>query len=196
MVRDILHRLVPDLSVWAFGSRVTGKARRYSDLDLVGGHGGPPPAASLPARPVKKPSKRAICLFGSMSWTGPTPMRGFGRSSGPTASRFNKPTVVLQFCCCRVEETLKNAPWAEVSHEICPQRHLPPTPTEWSSNASGFVLSYLLPVKDHHYQDHAFFYHRFAFIGVHSQQKIRSPEPRCPALSGAARAGTYAVRFG
>jgi len=35
MVRDILHRSVPNRSVWAFGSRVTGKARRYSDLDLV-----------------------------------------------------------------------------------------------------------------------------------------------------------------
>jgi len=35
VVRDILHRFVPDRSVWAFGSRVTGKARRYSDLDLV-----------------------------------------------------------------------------------------------------------------------------------------------------------------
>jgi type I restriction enzyme S subunit len=35
IVRDILARHVPDREVWAFGSRVTGKARDYSDLDLV-----------------------------------------------------------------------------------------------------------------------------------------------------------------
>jgi predicted nucleotidyltransferase len=35
IVRDILRRHVPDLPVWAFGSRVTGGARRYSDLDLA-----------------------------------------------------------------------------------------------------------------------------------------------------------------
>lgn len=35
MVRDILKRHVPDRDVWAFGSRVTGKAKAYSDLDLV-----------------------------------------------------------------------------------------------------------------------------------------------------------------
>ena len=34
-IRTILSELVPDLSVWAFGSRVTGKAREYSDLDLA-----------------------------------------------------------------------------------------------------------------------------------------------------------------
>jgi len=35
MLRDILRKLVPDREVWAFGSRVTGRARRYSDLDLA-----------------------------------------------------------------------------------------------------------------------------------------------------------------
>ena len=35
IVRDILRRFVPDRNVWVFGSRVTGKARRYSDLDLA-----------------------------------------------------------------------------------------------------------------------------------------------------------------
>jgi len=34
MVQDILRRHVPDREVWAFGSRVTGKARGTSDLDL------------------------------------------------------------------------------------------------------------------------------------------------------------------
>nr|VFK14801.1 MAG: Predicted nucleotidyltransferase [Candidatus Kentron sp. LPFa]VFK30483.1 MAG: Predicted nucleotidyltransferase [Candidatus Kentron sp. LPFa] len=35
IVRDILHRHVPRHEVRAFGSRVTGRARLYSDLDLV-----------------------------------------------------------------------------------------------------------------------------------------------------------------
>ncbi len=35
IVHDILRRHVPDRTVWAFGSRVTGRARRYSDLDLA-----------------------------------------------------------------------------------------------------------------------------------------------------------------
>ena len=34
MVRAILRRNVPDRVVWAFGSRVTGKAKPTSDLDL------------------------------------------------------------------------------------------------------------------------------------------------------------------
>lgn len=35
IVCDILKRHVPDREVWAFGSRVTGNAKTYSDLDLV-----------------------------------------------------------------------------------------------------------------------------------------------------------------
>ncbi len=35
IVRDILHRQVPGYEVWAFGSRATGNAKRYSDLDLA-----------------------------------------------------------------------------------------------------------------------------------------------------------------
>lgn len=34
-VRQILQRLVPDREVWAFGSRVDGRAWAYSDLDLA-----------------------------------------------------------------------------------------------------------------------------------------------------------------
>lgn len=34
-VRAILFRHVPNCMVWAFGSRVTGKAKPYSDLDLA-----------------------------------------------------------------------------------------------------------------------------------------------------------------
>jgi len=34
-VCDILRRHVPDREVWAFGSRVAGKAKPFSDLDLV-----------------------------------------------------------------------------------------------------------------------------------------------------------------
>ena len=35
IVREILERHVSDRKVWAFGSRVNGKAKPYSDLDLV-----------------------------------------------------------------------------------------------------------------------------------------------------------------
>ena len=35
IVRAILRRHVPDCEVWAFGSRVTGTAKPYSDLDLA-----------------------------------------------------------------------------------------------------------------------------------------------------------------
>ena len=35
IVRDTLQRHVPDREVWAFGSRVQGRAKRYSDLDLA-----------------------------------------------------------------------------------------------------------------------------------------------------------------
>jgi predicted nucleotidyltransferase len=35
IVQDILRKHVPALEVWAFGSRVQGSARRYSDLDLA-----------------------------------------------------------------------------------------------------------------------------------------------------------------
>ncbi|MDQ3000130.1 MAG: nucleotidyltransferase domain-containing protein [Fibrobacterota bacterium] len=34
-VRDILKRNVPDITVWVFGSRVMGRAKRFSDLDLA-----------------------------------------------------------------------------------------------------------------------------------------------------------------
>jgi predicted nucleotidyltransferase len=35
IVEDILSRLVPELEVWAFGSRASGRARTTSDLDLA-----------------------------------------------------------------------------------------------------------------------------------------------------------------
>ncbi|MDD2721058.1 MAG: nucleotidyltransferase domain-containing protein [Gallionella sp.] len=35
IVRTILQRVIPDRAVWAFGSRVQGRAKPYSDLDLV-----------------------------------------------------------------------------------------------------------------------------------------------------------------
>lgn len=34
-IRAILNEHVPDLCAWAFGSRVTGRRKRHSDLDLV-----------------------------------------------------------------------------------------------------------------------------------------------------------------
>lgn len=35
IVRNILARHVPQYEVWAFGSRATGTAKEYSDLDLA-----------------------------------------------------------------------------------------------------------------------------------------------------------------
>jgi type I restriction enzyme S subunit len=35
IVQDILRKHVADRAVWAFGSRVKGTARRFSDLDLA-----------------------------------------------------------------------------------------------------------------------------------------------------------------
>ena len=35
IVQDILRRLAPEHEVWAFGSRATGRAKPYSDLDLA-----------------------------------------------------------------------------------------------------------------------------------------------------------------
>ena len=35
IVRDILHKHVPQHEVWAFGSRATWNAKQYSDLDLA-----------------------------------------------------------------------------------------------------------------------------------------------------------------
>ena len=35
IVCEILKQYVPDTAVWAFGSRVKGTSREYSDLDLV-----------------------------------------------------------------------------------------------------------------------------------------------------------------
>jgi uncharacterized protein len=35
MVREFLAQFVPGVEVWGFGSRVTGSAKPYSDLDLA-----------------------------------------------------------------------------------------------------------------------------------------------------------------
>ena len=35
IVRDILKKHIPQYEVWAFGSRATGKAKTFSDLDLA-----------------------------------------------------------------------------------------------------------------------------------------------------------------
>ncbi len=35
LVREILKRHISNCQVWAFGSRVNGTAKEYSDLDLV-----------------------------------------------------------------------------------------------------------------------------------------------------------------
>lgn len=35
IIRNILRAHVPDCAVWAFGSRATGRAKQYSDLDFA-----------------------------------------------------------------------------------------------------------------------------------------------------------------
>jgi type I restriction enzyme S subunit len=35
IVKNILTKIVPDVEVFAFGSRVTGPAKKHSDLDLL-----------------------------------------------------------------------------------------------------------------------------------------------------------------
>jgi predicted nucleotidyltransferase len=35
IIKDILNNYVPEKKVWVFGSRITGKAREGSDIDLV-----------------------------------------------------------------------------------------------------------------------------------------------------------------
>ncbi len=35
LVKRILHQRIPGVRIWAFGSRVTGHAKRFSDLDLA-----------------------------------------------------------------------------------------------------------------------------------------------------------------
>jgi predicted nucleotidyltransferase len=49
VVRDILRRHLPTHTVWAFGSRATRTARRYSDLDLAVISDAPLPPDVLPA---------------------------------------------------------------------------------------------------------------------------------------------------
>lgn len=34
-IQNILRQYLPDTEVWAFGSRIKGNAKRYSDLDLA-----------------------------------------------------------------------------------------------------------------------------------------------------------------
>lgn len=46
-VRSILKRQLPGLTVWAFGSRVSGRVKRFSDLDLVVVSDRPLPKQSL-----------------------------------------------------------------------------------------------------------------------------------------------------
>ena len=39
---DIIRRRLPDARIWVYGSRAKGRARRYSDLDLMLDAGGQP----------------------------------------------------------------------------------------------------------------------------------------------------------
>lgn len=49
IILDILRRHVPDREIWAFGSRVTGNAKPYSDLDLAVMGDAPLPLATAAA---------------------------------------------------------------------------------------------------------------------------------------------------
>lgn len=49
IIRAILRAHVPDRTVWAFGSRATGRAKQYSDLDLAI-NGGKPLGIDLTAQ--------------------------------------------------------------------------------------------------------------------------------------------------
>lgn len=49
LVADILRRRVPHCDVWVFGSRATGKAKRYSDLDLAVAGEDPLPLSAMAA---------------------------------------------------------------------------------------------------------------------------------------------------
>jgi type I restriction enzyme S subunit len=49
IVASILRRHVPDRDVWAFGSRVSGRVKPYSDLDLAIAGEGPLPFSTLDA---------------------------------------------------------------------------------------------------------------------------------------------------
>ena len=44
-VLDIIRRRLPNAYIWVYGSRAKGRARRYSDLDLIlDDHGSPIPS--------------------------------------------------------------------------------------------------------------------------------------------------------
>lgn len=49
IVRNILQKHVPQYTVWAFGSRARGKAKKFSDLDLAILTDEPLPLAALAA---------------------------------------------------------------------------------------------------------------------------------------------------
>lgn len=49
IIRAILRAHVPDSTVWAFGSRATGRAKQYSDLDFAI-NGGKPLGIDLTAQ--------------------------------------------------------------------------------------------------------------------------------------------------
>ena len=46
-VLDIIRRRLPEARIWVYGSRAKGRARRYSDLDLMLDSGGEPIAPSI-----------------------------------------------------------------------------------------------------------------------------------------------------
>jgi predicted nucleotidyltransferase len=71
VVKNILQAHVPHYSVWAFGSRVTGKAAQFSDLDLVLlGDAAPEPQSILQLRDAFSvsalPFKVDVCVWADL----------------------------------------------------------------------------------------------------------------------------------
>jgi len=68
IILRILDRYVPDSQVWAFGSRVKGNSKSYSDLDLV--------VISEDKMSISEfgelieAFQNLTCHFGSMCWIG------------------------------------------------------------------------------------------------------------------------------
>jgi uncharacterized protein len=69
-VREILTQAVPDLEVWAYGSRVTGGAHAASDLDLVLRDPGDPdrPTGRIGALRARFAESRLPILIDLLDW--------------------------------------------------------------------------------------------------------------------------------
>jgi hypothetical protein len=93
IVRDILHRHVPDYTVWAFGFRAKRTARRFSDLDLAIITDTPLPFG-LPVR-CGRIFPTPTCRSAWTSWTGRRQARHSGVASSRTRSSSSQPGLTV-----------------------------------------------------------------------------------------------------